>query len=211
MDGHPDWEVIESGPRDLERVGAALTAAFADDPFVTWLLGGKSRYQRRARTFYRALIGRSVRNGWTDLLVPTGSGPDAEAVGVAVWHPPGVRTTLSDHLATTPDLFRAFGSRLLLAALVEARTAKYNPGEPHWYLGFAGVVPGAAGQGLGSTLLEKGLERADSQGHPVHLESSNPRNIPFYERLGFVRGDTIRVLPGAPEETTMSRRAGRDR
>jgi ribosomal protein S18 acetylase RimI-like enzyme len=41
------------------------------------------------------------------------------------------------------------------------------------------------GRGLGSALLEAGLARCDSEGASAYLESSNPKNIPLYERYGF--------------------------
>ena len=39
--------------------------------------------------------------------------------------------------------------------------------------------------GLGSVLLQHTLAKADAQGLPAYLESSNPANIPFYQRNGF--------------------------
>ena len=57
--------------------------------------------------------------------------------------------------------------------------------EPHFYLFMLGTEPASQGRGLGSTLLEPMLELCDEQSMAVHLESSNPRNVPFYQRHGF--------------------------
>ena len=57
--------------------------------------------------------------------------------------------------------------------------------EPHWYLAFLGIEPSEQGKGLGSALLRPVLERCDSEGTPAYLETSNERNLPFYQRHGF--------------------------
>ena len=56
-----------------------------------------------------------------------------------------------------------------------------------WYLSILGVAPQAQGQGLGTRLLAPTLVEADQAGAACYLETFSPRNIPFYERLGFVR------------------------
>ena len=48
-------------------------------------------------------------------------------------------------------------------------------------------ILGAAvqGKGIGSKLINYGIERATKSGVPCYLESSNPKNISFYKRNGF--------------------------
>ena len=45
--------------------------------------------------------------------------------------------------------------------------------------------PASRGRGYGSALLRHALQRCDRENAPAYLESSNPRNIPLYERYGF--------------------------
>jgi ribosomal protein S18 acetylase RimI-like enzyme len=56
-----------------------------------------------------------------------------------------------------------------------------------------GVEPIHQGRGLGNALMENVLKRCDEERLPAYLESTNPRNIPFYERLGFRRVGAIQV------------------
>jgi GNAT superfamily N-acetyltransferase len=57
--------------------------------------------------------------------------------------------------------------------------------EPCWYLPLIGVDPTSQGRGYGSAPLRFALEQVDRTGAPAYLESSNPRNVPLYERHGF--------------------------
>jgi GNAT superfamily N-acetyltransferase len=81
---------------------------------------------------------------------------------------------------------------ILSAAVLEA-----HPHQPHWYLNVVSTVPRRQGQGLGARTLDPILAVCDSGNIPAYLESSNPRNIPFYQRQGFVITGEI-PLPGGP-------------
>ena len=63
--------------------------------------------------------------------------------------------------------------------------AEHHPSEPHWYLPLVAADPSWIGQGLGTLLMKHALRRCDEEGIAAYLESSNPRNISFYQRLGF--------------------------
>jgi ribosomal protein S18 acetylase RimI-like enzyme len=75
---------------------------------------------------------------------------------------------------------------------------RYHPKEPHWYLAMIGVDPSRQGQGLGAALLKATLAQVDEQGLPAYLESSNPANLPLYERHGFEVQGEIRPGDGPP-------------
>ena len=71
----------------------------------------------------------------------------------------------------------------------------------HWYVLLLGVSPEAQGTGLGRALLQPVLDRATAAGQPCYLETAQPKNVGFYERLGF------RVTLACPE--SRDRRGGR--
>lgn len=82
---------------------------------------------------------------------------------------------------------------------------RYHPDEPHWYLPLIGVDPAQQGRGYGSALLAHALRLCDEDGTPAYLESSNPRNIPLYQRNGFEVLGTIEA-GNFPPITPMLRR-----
>lgn len=80
----------------------------------------------------------------------------------------------------------------------------YHPDEPHWYLPLIGVDPAKQGRGHGAALMQFAAERADRERLPAYLESSNPRNIPLYQRFGFEILGTIQI-GNSPPVTPMLR------
>ena len=68
----------------------------------------------------------------------------------------------------------------------EAGSDAQHPEEPHWYLAVIGTDPTVRGAGLGHALMQSRLDRCDAEYAPAYLESSNPVNVPYYERFGFV-------------------------
>ncbi len=79
--------------------------------------------------------------------------------------------------------FRTSWRILRFMRWIDARREEFAAG-PHWYLLNLAVRPELHGRGLGSALLQHGLNRARQQGCPCFLETANPRNVPFYQKHG---------------------------
>jgi ribosomal protein S18 acetylase RimI-like enzyme len=77
--------------------------------------------------------------------------------------------------------------------------------EPHWYLMIVGVDPELQGQGVGSAIVREGLAIADRESKPCYLETSERRNLAFYERLGFVVLEEANFGKGGPAAWAMRR------
>jgi ribosomal protein S18 acetylase RimI-like enzyme len=75
---------------------------------------------------------------------------------------------------------------------------RYHPREPHWFLPFIGVDPVQQGKGHASALMRHALVSCDRDRTLAYLESSNPKNIPLYERHGFELLGTIQVGGSPP-------------
>jgi GNAT superfamily N-acetyltransferase len=54
------------------------------------------------------------------------------------------------------------------------------------------------GNGYGSALLQASLARCDADGVPAYLEATSERNVPLYERYGFVKLGTIQAGSSPP-------------
>lgn len=102
--------------------------------------------------------------------------------------------------------FRPFG-RFMGAMDVMEKIHKRHVKTPHWYLMVVGVDPSLQGQGRGAALVREGLDRADREAVPCYLETSEERNVAFYERFGFQVVESARLGTGGPEAWAMLRQA----
>lgn len=192
--------VVHAVPDELDAVGEALADAFVDDPVQRWLFEGADDHRASLGRFFRFFVDEYAAMG--HVYVPKGS----PRSGAAMWAAPGLG--ILHHEERLTQFFALMqaevpddpGPRLMELA----RADDYRPAEPHFYLGILGVAPAGQGGGLGAELVEPVLAMCDRAGIPAHLESSNPRNIGFYERLGFETVDEYRC-GGDPLMTIMTR------
>ena len=165
--------------RDLPAIVELWVEAFADDPFLRWVQADDVRWPAFGTAWMTFIAELVFERGHTYL---------ADPVDVAVaWVPPDVALVGAD------DLDRG---RLIIASHAgEARAAEalgtimaaraHALDEPHWTLQYIGVRPGRQGAGLGAAAVAPILAVIDAEALACGLVSTNPRNVPFYERLGF--------------------------
>ncbi len=180
---------------DAQAVAAVITLAFASDPMARWSMPDVQRYFAEMPSVVRAFGGNGYAHVSIDVVDP--------GRGAAMWLPPGE----TPDVAALVGLFEthAPADRLPdIMAVFEAVDA-YHPKEPHWYLPLIGIDPVWQGRGIGSALMRHALARADADGLPAYLESSHPRNVPFYEHFGFEALGSIQV-GSSPTMVPMLRR-----
>lgn len=208
----PTRTVRSATMEDVPGVARALGRAFWDDPLYQWLF--PDVITRRARTlrFHAVFAGFAyVPHGVVDVVEDLVEPPPRPVVrGSAWWDAPGheAESRPSVLLRSLPHLAGMIGvSRLPEVSRYFARVGEARPVEPHWYLAAVGADPVAQGTGAGSALMRTGLERADADGLPVHLETMNADNLDFYERYGF-RVTKVMDETGTPTTYSMFRPAG---
>lgn len=180
--------------------GAVLGRAFTTDPLFRWLLDGRGQQEQRLTRVFTADALAALRDDAAQVLVA------ADRTGAALWRPPGSwKSTASDYVRSGPQAVRALGTGVVRGLRVLRALERQHPAQPHWYLEALAVVPEVRSRGVGPTLLAPVLERCDADRLPAYLESSNPRNIPFYERHGFVARAPLDLPAGCPVLTPMWR------
>jgi ribosomal protein S18 acetylase RimI-like enzyme len=190
-------------------VGEILTNAFTDDPFMAWIFGNVPDVAAALAPWWAFLVENGPEGGEVWRMDDGGAG--------AIWHPPRHTSEASDDAVADTALAAGDGAVgadkegeggavegpfvTMLGELIGDRVEEVlaffgvgremHPPEPHWYLLALGTRTDRQGQGLGAQLVRPMLDRCDAQGLGAYLESSNPRNIPFYHRLGFAEvGET---------------------
>lgn len=160
---------------DRAAVLDSLMLAFSGDPCLRYMLDTPDKLLKGFHAFAAAMGGAALDQGSAWLA--------EDAAAAALWLPPGVSSDREAMLAVIVELARP--EKLPVLAEVGEAMAAYHPQEPHWYLAMIGVDPARQGRGYGSALLRQSLRRCDEEGIVAYLESSNPKNVPLYERHGF--------------------------
>lgn len=176
-------DVRSASESDQQAVIGVITLAFSGDPMARWAFPDPAKYLAAMPEVARAFGGNGFAHG-TAHLVDGG-------LAAAMWLPPGVHPD-SDRLAALTEEHVPEGRLGDMMQVFEQMEA-YHPADPCWYLPLIGVDPACQGRGFGSALLRYALDRCDREGSPAYLESSNPRNVPLYQRHGFEIMGTIQV------------------
>jgi ribosomal protein S18 acetylase RimI-like enzyme len=166
------------------QAALVLARAFANEPVSVAVYRNFSP-ERRVKALlvdFAAELRVCIRRGYPLQLKQEG-----KVIAVAVIYPPG----------TYP--LPAWEGWLLLAKSILGNgfydirswicwldeVDKHHPTEPHYYLEYVGVDPEHQGRAVGSTLLRHLVVKGDEEGVGCYLENADPRNTPFYQRLGF--------------------------
>lgn len=174
-----------AGAGDLGEIERVLLAAFADDPIFRWMFPSADRFDEHLGGWLRLVVGHLV--GFEETYLD-------ERGAVVSWTPPGAVFPTDDAVGEAAALLERTGEGRAGAVLPRlAAAGAHRPSDPPSYdLFYIGVVPELQGRGVGRDLVQPQLDRADRDGVGAYLHSTNPRNVPFYERLGF------RVLAEVP-------------
>lgn len=168
-------EVRAAKDDDKQAVIDVITLAFSTDPMARWAYPLPAHYLTAMPRTIEAFGGSGFAHDSVDLADDGGA--------AAMWLPPGVESDL-EKLGTLSEQYSP-PERLPEMMHVFEQMSAYHPKEPCWFLPLIGVDPMRQGCGYGSALLRYGVERCDRDKVAAYLESSNPRNIPLYERYGF--------------------------
>jgi ribosomal protein S18 acetylase RimI-like enzyme len=177
-------EVLPTTRQSYRQAAQVLGKAFVDEPVSVVVYKNFSADRRlRALTHDFAIeVKLCVRKGY-----PLQVNEDGKVVASAVIYPPGT------YPLTVGDQWMLFIKSFLGNGIYDIRVNtrwldeidKMHPVEPHYYLEYLGVEPEQQGKGLGSSILQLLIRKADEERVGCYLENAEPSNVPFYQRFGF--------------------------
>ena len=184
-------------PDDLDEVTATIAGAFAGDPLWSWAVPDLDRRARLWRFFVQGALCHP------NTYIADGGR------AVAMWIPPGGSELSHEQEEQLPDLIGELcGARAADVLVLLDRFEEAHPtAEPHYYLSLLGTHPEHRGGGIGMALLAENLAAFDADGIPTYLESSNPDNVPRYERIGYRPVGSFTTPDDSRTVTTMWRDA----
>jgi ribosomal protein S18 acetylase RimI-like enzyme len=167
---------------------STIVLAFGADPVSRWSWPDPQQYLTTFPRFAKAFGGKAFELGSAYFT--------EDYAGVALWLPPD---TYPDEEAMDALLQSSVSEQTLKDAFALLdQMGRYHPSEPHWYLPLIGVDPAKQGSGHGSALMKHAVARCDHGRQFAYLESTNPANLPLYERHGFELLGTIQAGSSPP-------------
>jgi GNAT superfamily N-acetyltransferase len=176
--------------KDLPNLAQTLAEAFFTDPLIEWWIPDVDRRRQILPAFFGII---------TEATLPGDELYTADdAVGGAVWLPPGGQPSEDDMARLAPKLERAteeYADTLFdMLALMDEK----HPREPHYYLFLLGTRPEWQSRGIGSALMKVVLDRADREETPAYLEATSEGNKRLYLRHGFTVTEEVRLRDAPP-------------
>jgi len=190
-----------AGPADVDAAVDTISLAFYSDPVWSWAFPDDDRRPVAFQRWWRLFVESMWPQGFTWTT--------EHAESVAVWAVPNGLELTRKAEASIPHLLDEFlGPRAatVLEALLQFEDAHPHD-EPHYYLSIVATHDDHRGQGIGEALLGDNLQLIDARHLPAYLESSNPKNLARYERLGFRPIGEFTLAGTGPTVTTMWRAA----
>ncbi|MGH3458761.1 GNAT family N-acetyltransferase [Aeromicrobium sp.] len=193
-------EIRPAGSSRRAHLAELFGRAFVTEPTMTWPLGGRADdlEERCIRAYGRYL------EPLMDLGIVWET---ADGHGALILVPPEQDGAWDDALAQVDDALAqdvtddAGGRHHRLWGWIASKI----PPEPLWQLDSVAVEPGWQGHGIGSALIEFGLEHARDSNLAVILETGTQRNVPLYERHGFQVVEDADPPEGGPHVWFMRR------
>jgi GNAT superfamily N-acetyltransferase len=178
---------------DVPAIVRVLADAFRDYPVMRHVIGEAPDYDRRLHRLIRMFVmARALR----DEPMFGIDGPNGVLAGAVTVSFPGVGAAPAEFVALREEVFGELGADAQERYEAYGRaTATFAFEDPHVHVNMIGVRPVMAGSGMGRLMLERVHRLADEQPATtgVSLTTEDPRNVPFYQHMGYQVGGPVRV------------------
>ena len=163
----------------------SICDAFSDDPLVRTFFPEDAEYRRVGPSMNRHMLWALGAYSMTEVCCDA----NGAVLSTACWEPATMSVgAIFRMLYTFAWLLGTLGVRktaLFGAVLFQLEAKRHRHAPTAHHLQLLGTSPAHQSKGLGATAMSAGIRRATSMGVPCYLESSNPKNVPFYKRHGF--------------------------
>jgi len=194
----PDVVLDRASAADSAAIRTVLARAYLTNPLMAWALPDAVTRLDACAAWLGPSVDRYLAAGRVHVARREG-----RVVGVAAWRLPGSAAPPASAAGVLGTLVGRARADEILAALASA--APLAPTEPAAYLNYLAVDPDVQGQAIGRRLVADGIAAADADGVCTYLGTTDPRNLPFYRRLGYVEAGAVPLGPDGPTLTVLHR------
>ncbi len=165
--------------RETLKYYARMAAeSFVDDPVHSY---ATKSVERRKKFVYHFLLERLSSSNKVDTFYV-----DDEGRGICVWRDAHNEYTMFDFLKCPNWVFLVYyitstAKTLMAYSHLDSKVFDKNT----LIISPVFVAPKHQGRGIATEMIKEGIREFVPQGYKLGLETQNPENVPFYERLGF--------------------------
>lgn len=181
--------IREISDDEVDLCSSIMANSFANDPLFVWLC--KPGFEPFLAKAFGKLIKNREKMGLCVKIIQGGTGV------AIIRRPPGkIKASAKIALSFVPSLFSIVGfSKIGRLLKMELATINREFDNPHAYLWYLSISANSQGQGLGKQIVNSVIEEFEN----VILQTSNPRNLKFYEDLGFEILKEITLAKNGPK------------
>ncbi|MFC1953356.1 GNAT family N-acetyltransferase [Chloroflexota bacterium] len=170
---------------DLTRAGIILADAFQHDPVWNRVFEGESHYGKKYRAFFESPVRYCLKFGEV-------YAPSENLEGIVAWVPGkyadmnawrGIRS------GSVSAMMRiGFNTMKKMMPIIKPLTEdrhRHMAGCTYMYVIIVGVATDLQGKGFGRKLIGAAIEKSQSLGVQLYLETETEENVKMYEHFGF--------------------------
>ncbi|MEJ7737019.1 MAG: GNAT family N-acetyltransferase [Chitinophagaceae bacterium] len=171
--------MIRADRKDKERIIDILTSSFEENKSVNYIIQQDGKRMERIRNLMDYSFELCHMFGHVFLS-------DDKKACALILLPDKKKTSIKSILLDMKLITSSMGiSNIKKAMEREAKVKRLHPKGLIYYLWYIGVDAEEQNMGIGSSLLKEVLKESYTKQRPVYLETSELKNIPWYEKFGF--------------------------
>ena len=171
--------------RDIPKASAVLADAFQHDPLWNKFFEGESHLERKLRACFETPL--RLCDTFGEVYATS-----KHLEGIAAWVPGHLSYITMWRMIRSGAIFAGMrigvkaGKKMRpVFAPLEHDRKEHMGGRSFLYLCIIGVATKFQGQGFGGKLLRALIEKCETSGIPIYLETEIARNVKLYEKFGF--------------------------
>ena len=164
--------------KELKYYAKMAAESYVDDPVHVYATKSE---KLRKKFLYHFMLERLSTSNREDVIFE-----DEEKRGICIWRDAHNDYTMFDFMLCPNWVFLCVYSISLIKTLRVFSNLDNKIFEKNTLLISPVFVDKAhQGKGIATRLIKQGIEELVPQGYKLGLETQNPENVPFYEKLGF--------------------------